>query len=172
MKLKQALHDVTQENVELIAQLENDARAQRTLGERLTDRAAAFIGSWPFLVLQTSVVGIWVVVNLVGRDQALDPYPFVLLTLLLSVEAAFAMPIILMSENRQTRFIERRNHLDLQINLLAERENTEQLRLLRLVCEKIGVKLNVRESAVLAQMTEPEQIVRQITEATEKHRDA
>ena len=60
---------------------------------------------------------------------------------MLSFQAAYATPIILMSQNRQTRLSERRNHLDLQINLLAEQENTEQLRLIRLLCVKHGIAL-------------------------------
>ncbi len=102
--------------------------------------------------------------NVVGWRYHWDPYPFILLNLVLSFQAAFATPIILMSQNRETRRSERRNHLDLQINLLAEQENTEQLRLLRLLCEKMGVRPSGPTDA-LSEPTEPEAIVRQLAAA-------
>jgi uncharacterized membrane protein len=89
--------------------------------------------------------------------------------LILSFQAAFASLIILMSQNRQGRLNERRNHLDLQINLLAEQENTEQLLLLRLLCEKAGIRLDAKEGQAFEEATRPGEIVRQIIEAAESN---
>jgi uncharacterized membrane protein len=80
-----------------------------------------------------------VIVNLLAWKYRWDPYPFILLNLALSFQAAYASPIIMMSQNRQNRIADRRNELDLQINLLAEQESTETLHLLRKVCEKLGI---------------------------------
>jgi uncharacterized membrane protein len=96
-----------------------------------------------------------------------DPYPFILLNLSLSSQAAFAGPIIMMSQNRQSRFIERRNQLDLQINLLAEQENTQMLRLLRLLCEKAGIPpQELGGTAMLTQETNPNALIEQIATAS------
>jgi uncharacterized membrane protein len=111
------------------------------------------------------------VVNILGWWMQWDPYPFVLLNLVLSFQAAFASPIILMSQNRQARLSERRNHLDLQINLLAEQENTEQLLLLRLLCEKAGIRLDAQRGQAFEEATQPDEIVRQITESVENGND-
>jgi uncharacterized membrane protein len=170
MTTKPLLNDITQRNVELVTQMEKASVSNRTFGERVADLVAAWVGSWTFLIVQSILLIVWMAVNVVGWWMKWDPYPFVLLNLVLSFEAAFASPIILMSQNRQGRLIERRNHLDLQINLLAEQENTEQLRLLRLLCEKAGIRLEAQTQHALEEVTQPDEIVRQITEAVE-HRN-
>lgn len=91
----------------------------------------------------------------VGRlCAAMLGYPFVLLNLALSFQAAYASPIIMMSQNGQPRMSERRNHLDLQVNLLAEQENTEMLRLLRLLCERLEIQISA-DSALHALSRKP-----------------
>jgi uncharacterized membrane protein len=76
---------------------------QAALGERVADKVAGVIGSWPFLITQTVIVSIWVVVNIAGLIRRWDPYPFILLNLLFSVQAAYAGPVILLASNRQTQ---------------------------------------------------------------------
>jgi uncharacterized membrane protein len=76
---------------------------QATLGERVADKVAGVIGSWPFLITQTVIVSIWVVLNIIGFIRRWDPYPFILLNLLFSVQAAYAGPVILLASNRQTQ---------------------------------------------------------------------
>jgi uncharacterized membrane protein len=76
---------------------------QATLGERVADSVAGVIGSWPFLIIQTVIVSIWVAVNIIGFLRRWDPYPFILLNLLFSVQAAYAGPVILLASNRQTQ---------------------------------------------------------------------
>jgi uncharacterized membrane protein len=94
-------------------------------------------------------LAVWVALNLLAWTYRWDPYPFILLNLALSFQAAYAGPIIMMSQNRQMKLSDRRNRLDLQINLLAEQENTEMLRLLRKLCEVSGVTLDDRDEAAL-----------------------
>jgi uncharacterized membrane protein len=165
MKPAKSLGDLTKRNVELIAQMEKSF--DRTSGERVADFVAASVGSWTFVIVQSSLMLGWMLVNVLGWLLRWDPYPFVLLNLVLSFQAAFATPIILMSQNRQARLSERRNHLDLQINLLAEQENTEQLRLLRLLCEKAGIKSELQPQTAFEETTRPDQIVQQIKERVE-----
>jgi uncharacterized membrane protein len=163
MPSKQVINDVTQHNVELIARMEAAFHQHRTLGDRVADLVATWVGSWTFLIVQSILLLAWMFLNVVAWWERWDPYPFILLNLVLSFQSAFATPIILMSQNRQTRLSERRNHLDLQIDLLAEQENTEQLRLLRLLCEKAGIGLG-GPTHVLEEPTRPEDIIRQIAE--------
>jgi uncharacterized membrane protein len=108
------------------------------------------------------------VLNMVAWVRHWDPYPFILLNLALSFQAAFAAPILMMSQNRQSRFIERRNQLDLQINLLAEQENTEMLRLLRLLCEKAGVSAaDLSSTELLSEETNPDALIAQIAKTAD-----
>jgi uncharacterized membrane protein len=161
MKAAQTIEELTRKNVETIARMERASEVGRTIGERVADLVAATVGSWPFIIAQSVILAIWVTLNLVGWVYQWDPYPFILLNLALSFQAAYASPIIMMSQNRQARLTERRNKLELQINLLAEQENTEMLRLLRLLCEKAGVRPGGLDKA-LEQPVEPERVVEQI----------
>lgn len=74
---------------------------ERTFGERLADSVAARIGSWHFLIIQTAAVLAWVILNILAFVQHWDPYPFILLNLLFSVQAAYTGPVLLLSQNRQ-----------------------------------------------------------------------
>jgi uncharacterized membrane protein len=162
--------ELTRRNVETIATIEKAAENHRTYGERVADGFAAVVGSWTFIIIQTALLVAWMALNLVAWFEHWDPYPFILLNLALSFQAAYASPIIMMSQNRQARMAERRNHLDLQINLLAEQETTEILRLLRKLCEKQGIDVGAEEPAVaaLAQQTKPEKVIRQIEKMVEE----
>jgi uncharacterized membrane protein len=160
------INDITKRNVELIAQMEAAFDQRRSVGDRVADLVATWVGSWTFLIAQSILLVTWMALNIVAWRQHWDPYPFILLNLVLSFQAAFATPIILMSQNRQGRLNERRNHLDLQINLLAEQENTEQLRLLRLLCAKAGIGQEGPGQA-LEETTRPDDIFRQIGETAD-----
>jgi uncharacterized membrane protein len=79
---------------------------QRTLGERVADGVAAGVGSWPFIITQSVLLAIWIVANaVVIKDwvggKPFDPYPFILLNLVLSFQAAYTGPVVMMSQNRQ-----------------------------------------------------------------------
>jgi uncharacterized membrane protein len=169
MRRAASVVELTKRNVETIAKIEKASESHRTFGERAADCFAAAVGSWTFLIIQTVIFALWVVLNLVAWVEHWDPYPFILLNLALSFQAAYASPIIMMSQNRQTRMAERRNQLDLQINLLAEQETTEILRLLRMLCEKQGIDAKQAEPtlAALEQQTRPERVLRQIDKMVE-----
>lgn len=80
-----------------------------TLGERLASKVVSFIGSWKFLILQSTFLFFWVVANIVLINRGWDPYPFILLNLFLSFQAAFASPLILMAQNLGDRRDRRRS---------------------------------------------------------------
>jgi uncharacterized membrane protein len=110
------------------------------MGERIADRVAAFIGSWTFILLQAFVLAVWVVVNVLQATRAIhfDEYPFILMNLFMSAEAAFSTPLIMMAQNRQSdRDREQAQH-DYDTNLAAK-EEIEQLqrRLARMEDEKL-----------------------------------
>jgi len=93
-----------------------------TVGQRVADRVAAFGGSWSFILLFAAVIVVWMAVNVVAAVRHFDPYPFILLNLVLSTLAALQAPVIMMSQNRQA-FKDRLNaEADYQVNLKAELE--------------------------------------------------
>ncbi|NBW43788.1 MAG: DUF1003 domain-containing protein [Sphingobacteriia bacterium] len=97
-----------------------------TRGERLADQIAAFGGSWTFITLFFGILLGWIVLNLWFLDnEGFDPFPFILLNLILSCLAAIQAPIIMMSQNRQEQKDRQRAELDLSINQKAEREIRE-----------------------------------------------
>ena len=100
----------------------NAAMEPATPGERAADRVASVIGSWRFILIQTALLIVWMVLNVVGWMRHWDPYPFILMNLALSMQAAFAGPIILMSQNRQTKRDRLEAHRDLVTDTKAEEE--------------------------------------------------
>ena len=90
-------------------------------GDRIADRVAAFGGSWPFILLAVAAIGVWLSVNLVSR-RAFDPFPFILLNLVLSCLAALQAPIIMMSQNRQSAYDRIDAKHDYEVNVKAEIE--------------------------------------------------
>ena len=109
-------------------------------GDRVADRVAAFIGSWRFIIIQSVVFVIWVVVNtlwLFERYQ-FDPYPFILFNLFMSAEAAYSSPLILMSQNRQSERDRVQAQHDYETNVAAKEEIETILKeLSRLELEKL-----------------------------------
>jgi len=93
-----------------------------TAGERIADRFAEIMGSWAFIVIQSLVFSGWIVVNAIAFVRHWDPYPFILLNLALSFQAAYAAPIIMMSQNRQADKDRLMAEHDYQINTKAEQE--------------------------------------------------
>lgn len=99
----------------------NELQEERlSFGERVSDWFADLIGSWPFIITQSLVLASWVALNVVGWVKAWDPYPFILLNLALSFQAAYAGPIIMMSQNRQENKDRLAASVDHQVNLKAE----------------------------------------------------
>ena len=165
MRKKQRTSAIAKQNVQTIAEMERALDLQRTFGERVADGFAAVVGSWTFIIAQSILLALWVALNLIAWRHQWDPYPFILLNLVLSFQAAYASPIIMMSQNRQGRIADRRNQLDLQVNLLAEQESTETLRLLRKLCAQAGIDPGADPHFdALLRATRPEELARQIDE--------
>lgn len=95
---------------------------QLTFGQRASDRIANIVGSWPFIIVQSILLAMWVVLNVAAVIRHWDPYPFILMNLVLSMQAAYTAPIIMMSQNRQAERDRLEAHNDYVINQKAEEE--------------------------------------------------
>ena len=124
--LKDIRHDMTDEEVlNLLADSKisvspESEKEKYTLGQRAADSIAKFAGSWAFIFSFTGVLTLWMVVNTVLAAKAFDPYPFILLNLVLSCVAAIQAPLIMMSQNRQEEKDRRRAENDYKVNLKTE----------------------------------------------------
>ncbi len=93
-----------------------------TLGDRIADLVAATVGSWPFIIIQSFILVVWMMLNVTAWVHHWDPYPFILLNLALSFQAAYAAPFIMMSQNRQAAIDRQEAKSDYTVNIKAELE--------------------------------------------------
>src|SRR5215203_739770 len=93
-----------------------------TRGALIADWVARTVGSWRFIIIQSVVLSAWIVLNVFAYTRQWDPYPFILLNLVLSFQAAYSAPIIMMSQNRQSEIDRRHAEHDYRINVKAELE--------------------------------------------------
>jgi uncharacterized membrane protein len=148
--------EVTEENVRTIADLERAAFERRTLTERVSDTFTRIMGSLTFLALHVLGLLAWFALNLrlFPELRPFDPFPFGILTLIVSTEGVLLSIFVLISQNRMTRQSNQRAHLNLQISLLAEQEITKVLQEVRHLGERLGVgKGEDEESQRLSQRT-------------------
>ncbi len=136
------LAEQVKQNIESVAQLEQEFRRQRTPLDRISDTITAFAGSIRFVIAHVVLFSSWILLNIdwVLGNWAFDPYPFQFLNLVVALEAIFLSTFILMSQNRQNRQAEQWTHLGLQINLLGEQETTKMLEMLRAICGHLGLQ--------------------------------
>ena len=155
-------------NVQTILGLEQAAKMNRTTSELIANAVARFCGSITFVWANAVWFGSWILINSVPGIKHIDPFPFTLLTLMVSLEAIFLSTFILTSQNLETKIAERRNHLDLQINLLSEQENTQMLAILDAIAKKVGADLsNIPRVEVLREDTQPETLAQHIADMEE-----
>jgi len=118
----------------------------RSFGQRLADNVANSMGSWRFIIYQTAVVVVWMILNFIAFFSHWDPYPFILLNLLFSTQAAYAAPIIMMAQNRQNDRDRMQAQADYETNILAKKEIEElQLRLNSIETDKLDKILRILE---------------------------
>ncbi len=154
--LKEVLRDIQKDmtDEEVLALLADsrvsvnpaEEKAKYTLGQRAADAIAKFAGSWAFIFAFTGVLILWMVVNTLLAAKAFDPFPFILLNLVLSCVAAIQAPLIMMSQNRQEEKDRRRAENDYKVNLKTE-----------IMIEDLYDKVNAilaRQTALEKQLTE------------------
>lgn len=164
-----SVDQLTQRNVEAILQLEEAAKEERTASDRVAEAIANFCGSMTFVWVHVIWFGVWTLINIMPGIKHIDPFPFTFLTLVVSLEAIFLSTFILISQNHDTKISERRNQLDLQINLLSEQENTKMIGILEAIADKVGADLSHDPHLEqLRQETQPEKLAEQIERREEK----
>ncbi|HWQ56568.1 MAG TPA: DUF1003 domain-containing protein [Bryobacteraceae bacterium] len=153
-------------NIEMMARLEQEFIDRRTLSDRVTDLIAGFAGDLRFVILQVLIFGLWIVINLkwIPWIPAFDPYPFMLLAMTVSLEAIFLSTFVLMKQNRMSKRADQRANLDLQINMLAEREMTLVLQMLQRIATRLGVRLSGEEIEELSEETPIEALASELRE--------
>jgi len=158
----------TQKSIRDICRLEQEALDKRSPGERLGDFIATQAGRMWFIVLHAIWFAVWISLNggFIRSVRVFDPFPFSLLTMIVSLEAIFLSLFILMSQNRASRQADHRSHLDLQINLLSERENTIMLQMLRALCadRKLNIANNP-EIGLLTQEIDPKRVADELAQS-------
>ena len=95
-------------------------RAQLTFGQRIADTVASMMGSWSFIIVQSVILAVWIILNVIAWISHWDPYPFILLNLALSFQAAYAAPFIMISQNRQAERDRHQAEEDFRTNIEAE----------------------------------------------------
>lgn len=145
--IDQDVMDAIKNNSILSENIQDEIDNQLTIGQKLADKIALFGGSWSFIIVFFSFILIWIGINIwILVAQPFDPYPFILLNLILSCLAAIQAPIIMMSQNRQEQKDRQRGEHDYKINLKAELE-------IKLLSEKID-HLLVHQSKKLLEIQE------------------
>ena len=171
-KQESATCEAISENIRLIARMEEKYLNNRKINERLADVIGSFSGSMSFVIFHVLFYTLWILINLriLTFIPAFDPFPFLLLSMIVSLEAIFLSTFVLMKQNRMSKRADSRAHLDLQINLLAEKEMTMVLQMLRLIGEQVGVrdKRLDRELAQLSRETPVEMLANEIEESLPK----
>jgi uncharacterized membrane protein len=123
-------------------------KASLGFGQRLADQVANGMGSWRFIIIQTLIVMLWMVLNVIAFIQHWDPYPYILLNLLFSTQAAYAAPIIMMAQNRQSERDRAQADADYKTNCEAKKEIEELLQKLNSIeIDKLDKILALLEKA-------------------------
>ena len=168
----EAVASAIEENVQTIKSWEKALLHQRSRAEQLSDWITVFASSTPVMIFHVIWFTAWIVTN-VGLIPALEPFdafPFPLLTMVVSLEAIFLALFVLSSQNRMSRQSDRRANLDLQIDLLAEREMTIVLRLLRDIASHLNVQGTVTTEQIrdLSKQTDLQDLTQKMEELEEQ----
>jgi uncharacterized membrane protein len=156
----------THKNIRAICAMEKEVLAQRSFSARMGDAIATHAGRMWFIGFHAVWFTIWIVLNakrLVGLT--FDPFPYPFLTMIVSLESIFLSLFIMMSQNRSGLQADHRNHLDLQINLLSEHENTKMIQMLQALCKHHQLAIsNDVEIADLARRTDLSEVLADLKE--------
>ncbi|PPD40837.1 MAG: hypothetical protein CTY16_16870 [Methylobacter sp.] len=159
-----ALSNVIERNIRTIILIRQKAARERSLQNRIADAITSFSGRMVFVYAHVIWFGIWIFLNdgYFGI-RPFDPFPYGLLTMVVSLEAIFLSTFVLISQNRQSEEAERRADLDLHIGLLAEHELTRVLQMLEAIQDKLGIEDDEdSELADLEMETKPEDVLAEI----------
>ncbi len=160
-----ATSESARKNIETVVRIEEEAGKQRSLGERISDVFTRFMGSMTFAVLHLVLFAAWFSINLGATPiPVFDPFPFGILTLIVSAEGVMLAIFVLISQNRMSRQANQRAHLNLQISLLAEQETTKLLQKVQSIQDRLGIEQTPldREAQKLSEETHIETLVSEL----------
>jgi len=156
---------VAEENIRAVARLQEQSAGRRSPSERFADAVSRLVVREGMVAAHAAWFAVWIAINTGHLHmRPFDPYPFTLLTTIVSLEAIFLTLFVLASQNRMTQEADRRAHLDLQVNLLSEQEMTTVLRMLGEVCEHLDLRatINSRKYQELVRRTDVGQLAEQL----------
>jgi uncharacterized membrane protein len=166
-----SLARIVERNIDAIDEYRREAEESRTFRDRIADGVTQFAGSIPFIYFHVAWFGIWILANLeIGGFPAFDPFPFGLLTTIVSLEAIFLSTFVLVSQNRQAAIAERRAELDLQFDLLAEYEVTRILKLIDGMAKEMNLEeCDKEEIRELKKDVKPEAVLQELEAKVEEN---
>lgn len=155
---------VVHRNIRTMLQLRQQAEQSKGIQYRFGNAITRFIGSLLFVGVQIFLVLGWILVNLgwISRFRPFDPYPFTLLSTLLTIEAIFIAIFILLNQNHMADLQQKREELDIQISLLTEQEVTEIMGLVDTISRHLRVKGNSKDLSDLKKETSPVEVLQEI----------
>ena len=144
---------VTQ-NIRSVLEMQASLEDRRTVVDRIADIIGGFSGSMTFVFIHVVLFTAWFLINtrLIPGIKPFDPFPFILLAMAVSVEGVLLSTFVLMKQNRMQYRADIRNQLDLQVNLLSEKEVTKTLQLLRAICDKLEIRPSAEDDVELREM--------------------
>ena len=160
---------VVRRNIHAMLEVRRASERAKRFDEKFADAITTFTGSMTFVLLHASFVGGWLLVNtgILPGLRPFDPFPFVMLAMIASVEAIFLSKFVLISQNRMAALADKRADLDLQINLLAEHEVTRLIALVEQVAARVGVAVErPHDLDELKQDVRPERVLDEIAAVT------
>lgn len=170
-----ALNDILERNVKALLEAKQREDEAQPFQKRIADRLGTFAGSLPFVYLHLMFFGGWLFFNsgIVRFIKPWDPYPFVMLAMIASVEAIFLSTCVLINQNRMAASSERRADLDLQISLLTEHELTRLIHLVEEISKRVGAHGN-RPSDLdeISKDIPPEEVLRTIEKVQNEHENS
>ncbi len=161
-----AANETVQGNIRTIIALQEEQDSQRSLSNRIGDAIGTFAGTVTFVLLHLALFAVWAAVNtgIMPIVPQWDPYPFSLLTMIVSMEGVLLTTFVLIKQNRMGSRADRRNHLDLQINLLTEKEVTKVIQMLERISAHMGIEHDVvdAEAVEMGQVTAVGELAREL----------
>ena len=166
------IHRVVDRNVAALAELRQRAHGERPASQRIADAISRVAGSVGFVVVHLVAFALWIVANsaLLPHAWVWDPYPYVTLTTVVSLEAIVLSSLVLAAQNRAQRLAEQHADLDLHVNLLAEHEITRILTRVDAIAEKLAIHLPDDGGHALKQDLAPSKILQTLADHAEDRR--
>lgn len=161
------LHDIVDQSLQqenlILKNITDSSNEKLSSGQAIADKVARFGGSWKFIIIFTVVLTIWILINIsLPKEKQFDPFPFILMNLVLSCIAALQAPVIMMSQNRQEEKDRKRNENDYLVNLKAEIE-------IRTLHQKIDLLIQEQFKKLMETQAEQIKLILKLSEEKKKN---